>query len=323
MSLQILIDSFDIKSYNNKNNIHLINDFIKKYEIIRDNDIKKPVFTTTQKYNRYKARTQEFKKNKENKNIWKPLSHENDIKRVESKIKCNLNKINDDVYKPVLKDLKKTLLEINNICILEYFIKIIYDKIIFDKKFQLKYINILNEISNNYKLYENYIDIFSKNKNIYYNICGDKKNINGPFKNKNEALEHSFAFLNLNKMFILKLQTEFKKRYTYIEQIEKEKDDETRYKLKQRYIGIFEVLVILFKNKQILLDTILIITKKILLFKNINYDIECLHILITKINIENKNKNKFENIKIKIESLDFKLLTSRIKFLCYDIKDIL
>lgn len=322
MSLQILIDNFNIKNYNNINNITLIKNFIKTYETIRESDKKAPIFTTTQKYNTYKARSVNFKKKqKENKNIWKKLSPETDIKRIESQIKGNLNKVNDDVYNAVLKDLIKKLLEINNICILQYFIEIIYDKIIFDKKFQKKYINMLSEISNNYEIYENYIDIYNEDKKIYYNVCGDIKTKNGPFNNKRSAIENSFKLLNLESIFISKLQKEFKKRYKYIEEMEAETDDECKYKLKRKYLGIFEVLLILYYENKLTIETIIIIITKLLKFKNVKYDIECLHILITKIKIKDKNINN--DIKLKLEKIDLTKLPSRIKYLCYDINDII
>ena len=103
--------------------------------------------------------------------------------------------------------------------------------------------------------------------------------------------------------------------------MEKEEDDELRYKLKRKYIGIFEILVVLYNNNRIPDELIVIIINRLLKLKNINYDIECLHKLIDGINISNIDKKILNELYVKFKKIDIKTLPSRIKFLSYDISD--
>ena len=109
--------------------------------------------------------------------------------------------------------------------------------------------------------------------------------------------------------------------------MENEEDDELRYKLKRKYIGVFEILAILYNNKNINSDLLKSILNTLLKFNNINYDIECLNILLKIININLIDKTRFiekpvlENFIKIFESIDKSLLKNRIKFLSYDILD--
>ena len=50
----LLINNFDINTYNINNiNINLINNFIKKYSVIESEDLIKPIFSLTNKYNNF------------------------------------------------------------------------------------------------------------------------------------------------------------------------------------------------------------------------------------------------------------------------------
>jgi hypothetical protein len=319
MSLKTLVEEFDITNYNNIENIKLINNFITIYNIIEDEDNKKPVFSTTYKYNAYKSRNKEYKKKKK-KNVWKKIKPENEIKKIELKIRSNLNKMNDDVYNDILLNLKKNLLEIDDICILNYFINILYEKIIFDKKFQKKYLDMLDELSNYNLIYNNYIEYKNKKNKFYWNLINNPE-IHGPFKNKELAFKSIKNELNLNSLFLNILHKEFKKMYDYIDEMEKETEDEAKYKLKRKYIGVFEILTILYNNNKIPIHILIISIKKLLEFKNINYDIECLHIITQKINMKDINKDVLNDIKVIFEKVDISKLPSRIKFLSYDICD--
>lgn len=319
MSFIKKINDYDIKEYKNQININLIENFIKIYSIIEEEDNKKPVFSTTNKYSAYKSRRAEYKKKK---NVWKKLNPESEVKKIELKIRSNLNKMNDDVYIEVFNDLKKSLLSINNISVLKYFVELLYDKIKFDKKFQLKYLEMLNELSNNDLIYKNYINIKSKNKKYCWNIIGNDK-VYGLFNTNSNVIKSVKSVLNLNRKFLNILQREFKKRYVYIKDMEKEEDDEKKYALKRNYIGVFEILSILYNGKKIPIELILSVLKKLLEFKNINYDIECLHILFTKINVKDIKPEVLEDIKNRFDLVDKSELTTRIKFLSYDISDCL
>ena len=94
----------------------------------------------------------------------KKFNPETNIKKIESKIRANLNKMNDDVYIEIFNDLKVNLFETDDYNIINFFINILYNKSIYDKKFQLKYLSMLYELSKNKNLYLNYVNIIQKKK---------------------------------------------------------------------------------------------------------------------------------------------------------------
>jgi len=318
MSIKTVLESFKMEDYNNIENINLINIFIEKYKIIEEEDNKVPIFTSTHKYSVYKSRKKEYKKKKV---LWKKLEHENNIQKIESNIRSNLNKMNDDVYNDILDDLKKNLFESNNICIFDFFLNLLYDKVIYDKKFQRKYLDLLDELSNNNMLYNNYVKIYNEDGKYYWNIINNEKRY-GPYENKKDAKITVRNKLNLNKLFLNVLKKEFKKRYDYIDEMEKKEDDDDKYKLKRKYIGVFEILAILYNYNKINTDLIIVVIGRLLEFNNLEYDIECLHIITQNISINKISKDKLMNIKNKFEKVEISKLSSRIKYLSYDISDL-
>ena len=100
MLLTSLLEQFNEDEYDNTENIDLINKFIEKYSIIEKEDVIKPRFSLTRKYNAYKSRKKQYNKKK---TVWKKFNPETNIKKIESKIRANLNKMNDDVYIEIFK----------------------------------------------------------------------------------------------------------------------------------------------------------------------------------------------------------------------------
>ena len=72
---------------------------------------------------------------------------------------------------------------------------------------------------------------------IYWNIKNDDE-VFSPFKNKDLAYVAINKEINLIRMLYNKVVYEFNNRYNYIIKINEEKDDELKYKLKRKYIGI-------------------------------------------------------------------------------------
>jgi hypothetical protein len=321
MFIQELIDKFDESQYNNENNINMINNFITKYKDIEISDTKKPMFSLTKKYNTYKLKKKESKKKK---NVWKQLVNKDEDDKIKTEIKSNLNKISDEVHKNIIIELKKILLKSNNIEILHYFIDILYNKIIHDKKFQLKYIEILEEIYKYDKIYLNYTEIRQDNDKKYIWRIINNKEVDKKFDKKSDCIKDIRTEMNLYKLLLKVLNKEYKKRDEYIQLYEEEDDDEKEYKLKRKYIGVYEILRILYNNGKIPIDIIICVISRLLKYSNINYDIECLHTLIIKC-VPNKNKfidkKILESIINKLKAINNSELKSRTKFLSYDIVD--
>ena len=320
MFIQELLDNFDESQYTNENNIKSINNFIFKYTEIEKYDIKKPIFSLTKKYHAYKLKKKE---NSKKKKVWKKLTNSNEDEKIKTEIKSNLNKISDEVHDSIIVEIKKILLKSNNIEILNYFMKILYDKIIHDIKFQSKYIDILEEIYKYDKLYLNYVEINSKDKKYTWNkLEGDK--IYGPFNTKKQCIKNIKKKMNLYKLLIDIMNKENKKRDEYIKLYEEEEEDELQYKLKRKYIGVYEILRILYNKNKIPITLINKVLYDLFLYKNINYDIECLHSLIIKLQ---PNKDNFisssilNSIMEKLNNIDKTKLKSRNKFLSFDIVD--
>ena len=321
------LEDYDETSYKNEININLINEFIKNYSDIELKDNKKPIFSLTKKYTAYKIKNKEYNKKK---NVWKKLENTDEDNKIKTEIKFNLNKISDEEDESIIIELKKCLIKSTNIDILYYFIELLYDKIIYDKKFQSKYLELLDDINKYNKIYNNYTVIKSKNNKYYWFLKNSKENNKKKselFNSKKNAFYNIKENISLYKLLLNKINKEYHKRYEYITNMENEEDDELRYKLKRKYIGVFEILAILYNNKNINSDLLKSILNTLLKFNNINYDIECLNILLKIININLIDKTRFiekpvlENFIKIFESIDKSLLKNRIKFLSYDILD--
>ena len=70
MLLTSLLEQFNEDEYDNTENIDLINKFIEKYSIIEKEDVIKPRFSLTRKYNAYKSRKKQYNKKK---TVWKKI----------------------------------------------------------------------------------------------------------------------------------------------------------------------------------------------------------------------------------------------------------
>ena len=92
----------------------------------------------------------------------------------------------------------------------------------------------------------------------------------------------------------------------------------------RKYIGVYEILRILYNKNKIPITLINKVLYDLFLYKNINYDIECLHSLIIKLQ---PNKDNFisssilNSIMEKLNNIDKTKLKSRNKFLSFDIVD--
>ena len=113
---------------------------------------------------------------------------------------------------------------------------------------------------------------------------------------------------------------EFNNRYNYIIKINEEKDDELKYKLKRKYIGIYKLLVF-YTIKKINIHLVNKIVSKLLEFNKTENDIECLHSLFQKINVKDIDKDLLIKMKDIFDKIELNKFKNRIKFLSYDFKD--
>jgi hypothetical protein len=327
INIKNLVEFYNIEKCTNQILINNISKFCEYYKKL-ENVVSKPVYN--QKYNKYYSTNKSFKNISkktifENDTVWenyKPVNDNDNIKRI---INNNLNKISNDNFEIVCSELVKEIKNIDNYNLINILNDEIYEKMIFDIKFQELYYEILKKIWC-IKIAPKITIIINKDEHFYWknkteNVQNEK--LNGPFKTNIETYENINKIVNLKKIFINKLNKEFKKKISYYEQIDKESGGETKYKLRRRCYGPIEIIQRLYKDKCINQIIICDIISNLI---NINrsHAIETLNILLKycstniKSNLPtNKILQEYKNNILKIQLVYDK--NFKIKFIIMDI----
>jgi len=266
------IDSFSTEEYiqNLENSIsyNFFVNFIENYKEIENEDLKKPIFTQTNKfkkvpntYKNYKC----LKINNEQKNVWSFEKPTNENDKIYILIKTYLNKISQDTYKKISQDFLLELNEIDNNNLFDILSSEILNKCLFDNKYRNLYINLCYKIWNNKQIHYNQVNIISNdNNNYYWSTKSNNLELNGPFTTENNAKNDIYQKIFFKKYFLNYIQNLYKNRDMNFENLSEE---ETFIK-KKKVLLIIELIGILFLEKYINFDIINLLIIDILKIDN-------------------------------------------------------
>ena len=280
----------------------------------------------TKKYSNYSNKKQESK--------WKKYVAETDDDKVKEIIKSNLNKISKDNFNIISKKLILDIKKMERGCALSIIVDEIYEKTVFDIKFQNIYLETIKIIWSDRTFYRNLVNIKKENNKFFWKEK-EKKKVYGPFDNQKILEQSVFNQLSLKKLFMNKLQEEFEKREVYMGMLDDESIiDNERFKVKRNLFGLYEILVKLYYSRDIPIFFINYVLFTLFKKKETEYYLECIH-LILNLFTRNKDFNYLKNIEKemnrtnitsyleKIRGIDKNSLTSRFRFIKLDIEDYL
>ena len=270
------IDNFSNEDYYKNNekfsDFYCFLDFYK--DIIND-DNKKPVFIQSSKNKKNNSNQQNskgykyFKINREqeesNKKGWSIKNFIKDDEKNIVFIKTTLNKISDETYEIISNEL---LTEINKMeydeSIFEILTHEIISKCIYEYKYRKLYINLCSKIWNNIDFHKKIFFIEKDDDNKYFYV---NKNSGESSSNKFNTIEslHDHIFINNNfkKYFVNNLKNiiyGFDNKYFNVDGLTEEEIS----KKKKYYLGIFDIVNVLFVEKYISVDVINILIVKLL-----------------------------------------------------------
>jgi hypothetical protein len=298
------IDSFSTEEYiqNLENSIsyNFFVNFIENYKEIENEDLKKPIFTQTNKfkkvpntYKNYKC----LKINNEQKNVWSFEKPTNENDKIYILIKTYLNKISQDTYKKISNNFINELLLINNINLFEILSDEILNKCLFDNKYRNLYINLCYKIWSNRQIHFNIFNIIEKNNNYYWTTYNDE--LIGPFNSELCAKNDLYNKNNFKRYFINYIQKLFINKDISFNNL----NDEEIFIKKKKFILLVELIGILYLEKYINFDIINMIIINLLHlnnnFSNIEeIEFEALYTLLKLIKENKTNINEFNEYKI-------------------------
>lgn len=332
INIKNLVEFYNINDCQNTVLINNINNFCNFYKQF-ENVTSKPTTYNNKKYNKYYSTNKSFKKMSsfgkktifENDTIWENYKPKNDNSNIKRIINNNLNKISNDNFQIVCDELIKEIMNIDNFNLIQILNDEIYEKIIFDIKFQELYYNIIKKIWT-LNIYPKITVIIEENNSFYWKKkSSDVQNekLFGPFKTKQDAFNDIKIKISLKKHFISKLNKEFKKKQEYYKNIDEENDGDKKFKLKRKCFGPIEIIQNLYKDNhinQIIISDII----SSLINCNNSYAIETLNILLKYCSKNIKNNLPTNKIlldfKERIKELQKNFTNNfKIKFLLMDI----
>lgn len=321
------LKNFSVNNYKNTCNIDLIEKFLYDYSKIQKQDSIKPIFMLTKKYSNYSN-----KKKQESK--WKKYVAETDVDKVKEIIKSNLNKISKDNFNIISKKLILDIKKMEKGCALNIIVDEIYEKTVFDIKFQNIYLETIKIIWSDRTFYRNLVNIKKENNKFFWKEK-EKKKVYGPFDNQKILEQSVFNELSLKKLFMNKLQEEFEKRDVYMKMLDDDSIiDNERFKVKRNLFGLYELLVKLYYSRDIPIFFINYVLFTLFKEKENVYYLECIHLMLNLftgnkefnylMNFEKEiNSKNISSYLESIRSINKETLTSRFKFVKLDIEDYL
>ena len=323
LSLNNLLDNFDVDKYEHLNNIKLVDDFIIIYEKIQSKDSIKPLFSITNKYNNFNNKFKSKKK------VWAKEKPSSLIENIKMKVISNLNKVSENTFNNIFENIANILKNVKDVKILEIISKEIYFKTVYDLKYQNLYLNILQKL-NKISIHKNFTNIIKEGNKLYWKF-NNKSEKNGPFNNYSELEKNIIKNISLKKIFINLVQEEFNNKSIYLNDLNQETEDEKKYNIKRKIIGNIEIITKLYLSNEIPILILNIVLINLLNDKknDININIECFHNIFkilhsNKINIKlNKffMKNHLLEYKENISNLSNKDIKGRTSFLLLDITE--
>lgn len=295
------------KNLENDNSVDYFLDFLKNYKEIETEDLKKPLFSQTNKFKKMPNQYKNYKNFKvlrdkdETKNTWvfeNPVEENNKIIVL---INTYLNKISEDTYKTISNEFIDEILLLENSNIFKLLSDEILKKCIFDVKYRNLYLYICQKIWCNRQIHYNLVTITEKDNIFYWNMKGNQSVQSINFLNENAVKNDIFNKLNFKKYFINYIQNLYNKKDYSFENLE----DEEIFIKKKKILLLVELIGLMYLEKYIYFDIINIIIIDLLHIDSFSkiedIEYEALYSLIKIIKENKKNYNSLIDFKLIFE----------------------
>lgn len=257
-----------IFSFRAVNNMKMpeLEEFLKIYNGIEEQDKMKPMFSQTTKYKSFPLNfiPKRFSKKLTNgkrkllvrgEGTWRPYTPLTSIDRMKQIIISTLNKITSKNFSEMSNELLKSLDKINCTDALDILATEILKKAYYDSDYIHLYVTLCARIWQNREWNKSLFTIISNNETEYY-WCENKQetqesiSFHGPFKNDKEAISDALNNVNFKKNLMTRCHLEFQNRMEHIiASREKGLDDEIRYKRRRRVFSLLEFLALMYNSK--------------------------------------------------------------------------
>jgi hypothetical protein len=271
------IDNFSNEDYyKNNENFTDFYCFLDFYKDIINDDNKKPVFIQSSKNKKNNSNLPNskgykyFKINRDNEEInnKKGWSIKNFIKDDEKNIvfiKTTLNKISDETYEVISNELLNEIHKMDyDDSIFEILTHEIINKCIYEYKYRKLYINLCSKLWNDIDFHKKIFFVEKDEDNKYFYVNKSSGESSDKLFNTIESLyEYIFVNNNFKKYFVNNLKNiiyGFDNTYFVTDELTEEEIS----KKKKYYLGIFDIVNVLFVEKYISIDVINILIVKLL-----------------------------------------------------------
>lgn len=235
----------NLQLYRQHFNDDKLNDFIKFYDKIEQEDMVAPLFSKTKKFDQMKFN---FKpqSNKDNKrynklsrslNAWKPTDEHSFSKM----LKSILNKLNESNFEVLFDEFIDNLKEVKT-PIIDDLIESFILKSTIDDEFNELYFKFLSKLNSDEYFYKIFCSIIEDKKYYYYFSKTERTNtLYGKFNTVKKAQDYCRKRYDLFKYLAIKCEDKFKKNDELFEKINQEEDKEKILKLRRTISGIVRI----------------------------------------------------------------------------------
>jgi hypothetical protein len=222
-----------------------LNEFIKFYDKIEQEDMVAPLFSKTKKFDQMKFNFKQHP-NKDQKrynklsrslNAWKPTDEHSFSKM----LKSILNKLNESNFEILFNEFIENLKEVKT-PIIDDLIENFIIKSTVDDEFNDLYFKFLSKLNSDEYFYNIFCSIIEDKKYFYYISKTERSNtIYGKFKSQKKAQDYCRKRYDLFKYLAVKCEEKFKKNDELFEKINQEEDKEKILKIRRTISGIVRI----------------------------------------------------------------------------------
>ena len=259
-----------IFSFRAVNNMKMpeLDDFLKVYHGIEEQDRAKPMFSQTTKYKSFPLNfiPKRFSKKLSNgkrkllvrgEGTWRPYTPLTSNERMKQIIISTLNKLTNKNFSEMSAHLLKGLYQINCTDALDILATEILKKAYFDSEYIHLYVTLCARIWQDREWNKTLFTIISNSETEFYwceNRLETQESISfhGPFTTDKEAISDAMTNINFKKNLMTHCHNEFQNRMEHIVASREEGlDEEDRYKKRRRVFSLLEFLALMYNSKHL------------------------------------------------------------------------
>ena len=259
-----------IFSFRAVNNMKMpeLDDFLKVYHGIEEQDRAKPMFSQTTKYKsfplnfipkRFSKKLSDGKRKLlvRGEGTWRPYTPLTSNDRMKQIIISTLNKLTNKNFSEMSSELLKSLYQINCTDALDILATEILKKAYFDSEYIHLYVTLCARIWQDREWNKTLFTIISNSETEFYwcekrLATQESISFHGPFKTDKEAINDAMININFKKNLMTHCHQEFENRMEHImASREEEVDEEDRYKRRRRVFSLLEFLALMYNSKHL------------------------------------------------------------------------